>query len=64
METCAKHPDRETSYKCMKHGIAMCSECLHCRDPLIYCKYRSACPIYFMEKRDKKGDFSEKPDNA
>ncbi len=36
---------------CMKHNIFMCEECLQCRDPDIYCKFRSSCPIWFMEKR-------------
>ena len=42
----------------MKHGVYMCEECLRCRDPEIYCKFRSACSIWFMyknkEERDKK----------
>jgi hypothetical protein len=32
----------------------MCEECLGCRDPQIYCKNRSACPIWFIEKRRKR----------
>jgi hypothetical protein len=32
----------------------MCEECLGCRDPKIYCKNRSACPIWFIEKRRKR----------
>jgi len=51
---CVNHPERETSYECMKHNIYMCEECLDCRDPKIYCKFRSSCPIYFLTKR--KGD--------
>jgi hypothetical protein len=38
----------------MKHNIYMCEECLDCRDPEIYCKFRSSCPIHFLTKR--KGD--------
>ncbi len=45
------HPDRETSYMCSKHGIYLCEECLECRDPEIYCKFRSACPIWYEHKR-------------
>lgn len=37
----------------MKHNIYMCEECLRCRDPEIYCKFRSSCPIWFMDKRQK-----------
>ena len=51
MEKCANHPDRETNYLCMKHNIYMCEECMKCRDPEIYCKYRSSCPISFLSKK-------------
>ena len=34
----------------MKHEVYMCPECLHCRDPEIYCKFRPSCTIHFMEK--------------
>jgi len=37
----------------------MCDECLECRDPDIYCKFRSACPVWFMTKK-KKGLDEEK----
>ena len=56
MERCAMHPDRETSYQCMKHGIYMCEECMHCKDPLIHCKFRTSCPIYFIQKNGKNLD--------
>lgn len=39
----------------MKHNIYLCEECLKCRDPEIHCKFRSSCPIWFMEKRGGKG---------
>jgi len=51
MGKCINHPDRETSYICSKHGIYLCEECLECRDPDIYCKFRSACPIWYEHKR-------------
>ena len=51
MGKCVNHPDRETSYMCSKHGIYLCEECLECRDPEIYCKFRSACPIWYEHKR-------------
>jgi hypothetical protein len=34
----------------MKHDIAMCEECATCRDPELYCKHRTACPIWFEYK--------------
>ncbi|MBW1900036.1 MAG: DUF4445 domain-containing protein [Deltaproteobacteria bacterium] len=55
MGKCINHPDRETNFMCMKHNIYLCDECLKCRDPEIYCKFRSSCPIWFMEKRGGKG---------
>ena len=60
MGRCINHPDRETSYMCMKHQIYLCEECLKCRDPKIYCKFRSSCPIWFMEKRQKNWDAEDK----
>jgi hypothetical protein len=50
MGICRNHPDRETSYVCSKYTIYMCEECFRCSDPEIYCKFRSACPIWFVEK--------------
>ena len=55
MGKCVNHPDKETSFLCMKHNIYLCEDCLKCRDPKIHCKFRSSCPIWFMEKRGGKG---------
>ena len=38
------------TYRCEKHRIGMCDTCLRCKDPELYCKFRSSCMIYFMEK--------------
>ncbi len=54
MGFCIHHPERETGYVCMKHNIYLCEECLACKDPDIYCKFRSACPIYFTTKKGFK----------
>ena len=54
MGKCVNHPDRETSYMCSKHGIYLCEECLECRDPNIYCKFRSACPVWYEHKRRER----------
>lgn len=56
MGKCIHHPDRETPYICMKHQDYLCKKCLQCRDPKIYCKHRSACPIWFMGKRQERWD--------
>jgi len=54
MGTCSRHPDRQTPYRCAKHEIYMCEECMTCRDPGIYCKHRSACPIHFLDKERRR----------
>ncbi|MBC2712444.1 MAG: DUF4445 domain-containing protein [Desulfosarcina sp.] len=64
MGKCINHPDRETPYICMKHQIYLCEECLECRDPKLYCKYRSACPIWFMSKRKEGWDAEESKEAA
>ena len=51
MGYCINHPDRETSYMCMKHNVVLCDDCLKCPDPELYCKFRSSCPIWFLQKR-------------
>jgi uncharacterized 2Fe-2S/4Fe-4S cluster protein (DUF4445 family) len=56
MGKCACHPEKETSFMCMKHNLYLCDECLQCRDPNVYCKHRSACPIWFMQKRQESWD--------
>jgi len=55
MGKCSCHPEIETSYLCMKHNVYLCEECLTCRDPEIYCKFRSSCPIWFMQKKGVEG---------
>ncbi|MDZ7832152.1 MAG: ASKHA domain-containing protein [Desulfobacterales bacterium] len=64
MGKCVNHPERETSYKCMKHNIYLCDECMACRDPELYCKYRSACPIWFMNKGAKRLNESDEAAQA
>ena len=51
MGKCINHPETETPYKCMKHNIYQCDLCLTCRDPDLYCKYRTSCPIHFLSKK-------------
>jgi tRNA-Thr(GGU) m(6)t(6)A37 methyltransferase TsaA len=60
LKPCVNHPDRETSYVCMKHDIYMCEECMECRDPEIYCKFRSSCPIDFITRRKGNLDGDQK----
>lgn len=60
MGYCINHPDRETNYQCMKHEVYLCEECLECRDPDLYCKFRPSCPIYFLTKKGFDSEKSEK----
>ncbi|MGM0453822.1 MAG: hypothetical protein ACQERN_11715 [Thermodesulfobacteriota bacterium] len=60
MGYCVNHPDRETSYMCSKHGKYFCQQCLGCPDPELYCKFRSSCPIWFMQKGAMDLDRDEK----
>ena len=64
MGKCINHPDRETPYLCMKHQIYLCEECLHCKDPNVYCKHRPGCPIWFMSKRQEGWAAEDQQDAA
>jgi hypothetical protein len=54
MGQCACNPEIETRFLCMKHDRYLCEECLKCQDPELYCKFRSSCPIWFLEKKGGK----------
>jgi len=58
MGTCICKPEVDSPYKCMKHDVYVCEECLTCRDPKIYCKYRTSCAIWFLQK-EKGGSLLE-----
>jgi len=59
MGKCTRHPEKDTRFQCLKHGVWLCDECLSCRDPELYCKHRSACPIWFIEKRRRRQEKEE-----
>jgi hypothetical protein len=48
---------------CMKYNICLCDERLEGRDPNIYCKYRSSCPVWFMQKRQDGWDVYVETEN-
>ncbi|HAY38223.1 MAG TPA: hypothetical protein DCY53_02095 [Desulfobacteraceae bacterium] len=52
MGRCRNHPNKETGNVCTKYTIYMCEECLKSSDPDIYCKFRSACTIWSLEKKN------------
>ncbi len=54
MGKCKNHLDVETRYVCLKFKYYVCNKCLKCTDPEIYCKFRSSCVIFFMEKKGGK----------
>jgi hypothetical protein len=60
---CTNHPDRETAYACLKHDVYLCEECLKCRDPDIYCKYRPSCAIHFLTRRKGNLDGDRPPED-
>ncbi len=64
MGKCINHPDRETSYLCMKHDKYLCEACLKCGDPKIYCKFRPSCAIWFLNKRKNGLDADKKTDTG
>ena len=51
MGHCVNHPEKETSYKCMKYEIFFCEKCLKCNDPDLYCKFRPSCAIHFLSEK-------------
>jgi uncharacterized 2Fe-2S/4Fe-4S cluster protein (DUF4445 family) len=60
MGSCACHPEIETNFLCMKYNKYLCEECLKCQDPNIYCKFRSACPIWFIQRHGDEWAGEEK----
>lgn len=54
MASCVNHPDRETVLVCTKYSRHLCEACAHCSDPKLYCKFRTACMIWFMEKENNR----------
>ena len=45
-----RDPEEKPDYLCMKHQTHANEEDLRCRDPEIYCKFRTSCPIHFLSK--------------
>jgi len=63
MEKCSCHPEIVTNYVCMKYNVYLCEECLKCRDPELYCKFRPSCPIWFLQKKGIDAWVGEKEKN-
>ena len=56
MGKCFRHPDIETSFYCQKYEQYKCDDCMKCSDPDLYCKFRSACLIWYLEKESDKDE--------
>lgn len=54
MEKCKNHPDMEAGYLCMKHQKHLCDKCVKCDDKDLYCKFRTSCMIFFIDKKGGK----------
>ncbi|HOD15301.1 MAG TPA: hypothetical protein PK307_01350 [Spirochaetota bacterium] len=52
---CIRHPDRPGVHYCSKYGEYLCDECMACRDPKIYCKFRGSCVINELVKLAARG---------
>ena len=48
MGKCINHQNKNADLKCLKYEVFMCDDCIQCRDPEIYCKFRASCVIWFM----------------
>ena len=47
-------PENPVRYLCMKYNRHQEGEEIACRDPDLYCKFRSSCLIHYQEKRRRK----------
>jgi hypothetical protein len=56
---CELHLETETRLQCAKHGTFACPRCLACRDPELYCRRRSGCLIWFMQRERRKEEDAE-----
>jgi hypothetical protein len=54
MGKCKNHPETEAGYFCMKHKQYHCDKCVKCEDGELYCKFRSSCVIFFVDKKGGK----------
>jgi hypothetical protein len=50
MSCCPNDADSGTRYDCQKHQIQMEAAGARCKDPELYCKFRPACLIHFLER--------------
>jgi uncharacterized 2Fe-2S/4Fe-4S cluster protein (DUF4445 family) len=58
---CVNHLEAEARLMCMKDGVYLCGLCLSCRNPEIFCKFRTSCPVWFLKKASEKWESAEEP---
>ncbi|RJP57262.1 MAG: hypothetical protein C4549_05425 [Deltaproteobacteria bacterium] len=49
---CTNHPDTRAISVCQKFGIGQCEECIACKDPNLYCKFRDHCIAWELLKEN------------
>jgi hypothetical protein len=50
--------------ECIKFNEKVPADDAYCRHPDDYCKYRTSCIIYFMEKENRRSGSRNIPGNA
>jgi hypothetical protein len=56
MSCCPNDAGSGARFDCQKHRIQMAAAGARCKDPELYCKFRSACLIHFLEReRNRQG---------
>ena len=56
----AARDENKQRLPCAKYSRCQDSQDPHCSDPDLYCKYRTACMIHFMEKNNRRRDAKAK----
>jgi hypothetical protein len=51
MSGCDNQKETEVTYTCSKYGLRLAPALASCKDPKLYCKYRTSCLIHFLEKQ-------------
>ena len=54
MADSAAHTTEENQMMCMKYKKYMAQSEMACRDPQVHCKFRPACPIWFITRKGGK----------
>jgi hypothetical protein len=54
MTNSPKNDTDQAGLECMKHHVTMDAAFPQCRDPELYCKFRTSCIIHFMEKENAR----------